>query len=229
MYHYISKPQKNTKVKGLYVTPKQFEWQIKYLLKNNFNIINFEDIFKHNYNDNENNIVLTFDDGSRDLYENMFPIIQKYKIKTVIYTVVNYLNKNNYICNESYNTDALDYISKEQLIEMSNNGVEFGSHLMNHTRLTNLTLEDQEKEIKNSINNIEELTQKNVYSIAYPYGDYNSDTIEICETSKLHFGVTTQTGVSNLDTPYKLNRFAIKGCKLTHYLKFRKLIKKLLN
>jgi len=78
MYHYVKNPATNKlkKIKGL--TLSQFNEQIEYL-RNNFNFISFKELIgitKGEVTTPENSVLLTFDDGYIDHYENVFPLLK---------------------------------------------------------------------------------------------------------------------------------------------------------
>lgn len=89
MFHYVHKNDMGYK----YYQLDQFEELIKYLLKNN-NILNLKEF----YNKLKNNklllkdVLLTFDDGTKDHYENVYLILKKYNISGTFF-----------ICNDSFN------------------------------------------------------------------------------------------------------------------------------
>ena len=72
MYHNIDIPPKEVKLKSLYVKPNKFEIQLKVLKKLGYNFVKTEDL--ENYP--KKSILLTFDDGFKDFYDNAFPIIK---------------------------------------------------------------------------------------------------------------------------------------------------------
>ena len=113
-----------------------------------------------------------------------------------------------------------------QLREMSDAGIEFGSHLLNHKRLTEMTEQEQTEELTHSRDRLAELQGGPVLSIAYPYGAYDEAVLERTRTAGYQFGVTTIPGVNTPDSdPLQLLRYTAKGCKLYHPLKFRRMIK----
>lgn len=87
-------------------------------------------------------------------------------------------------------------ISKNELIDMSKNQlVEIGVHTCSHTALANLSYEEQLQEISKSKQILEEITGKNVNTIAYPFGrkniHYNDDTLKIVDECGFTRGLTT--------------------------------------
>ena len=87
MYHYVRdiKRSKYPNIKGLDVN--LFHEQIKYLLKH-YHIISIEEMIDKINNKIpliEKSTLLTFDDGYSDHFQNVFPILEKYKIKGAFY------------------------------------------------------------------------------------------------------------------------------------------------
>lgn len=227
MYHYISTPPKSAKVKGLYTTPKQFEWQLKSLLKQGFHIVTFEDIEKNGLDSSKKNIVLTFDDGSECFYKNALPILKKYNAKAVLYPVIGRLGDSNVAFEESANQSLIDIVDRSQLLELSNSGIEIGSHIMDHIWLTRRDETTIKNELSESKRILEDILGKKVVSVAYPYGDYNEKVIELTREAGYKWGVITESGSNINSDSLKLKRYSVKGNKLSHYFKFRKILKKM--
>jgi peptidoglycan/xylan/chitin deacetylase (PgdA/CDA1 family) len=74
-------------------------------------------------------------------------------------------------------------LSWQEVIEMSRNGVSFGSHTVNHPILTNLTSDQAKWEIVQSKKDIEEKIGKKVLSFSYPNGNFNQEIVAFLEKS----------------------------------------------
>lgn len=71
------------------------------------------------------------------------------------------------------------YLSRDEIIEMSTEGMEIGSHGFNHNWLNSLSKKDQEIDIDLSLAYFNNLGLcKEQFLFCYPYGGYNNDTIE---------------------------------------------------
>tara|TARA_B100000963_G_scaffold213219_2_gene185835 strand:- start:16334 stop:17254 length:921 start_codon:yes stop_codon:yes gene_type:complete len=93
MYHYV-RDIKNSlfpNIKGLDI--KEFKFQINYL-KKNYNIISLEDFFNNDFNQNQKNCVLTFDDGYIDHYNFVLEVLLKNNIKGAFFPPVDVVDKN---------------------------------------------------------------------------------------------------------------------------------------
>jgi peptidoglycan/xylan/chitin deacetylase (PgdA/CDA1 family) len=87
MYHYVReiKNSKYPNIKGLEI--KEFISQINYL-KKHYTFISIEELYEayyHNYILPKNPILLTFDDGYKDHYKYVLPVLSKEKVKASFY------------------------------------------------------------------------------------------------------------------------------------------------
>lgn len=89
MYHqFVKKAEDGGKIK-LFVTEKQFEIQLKILKFLGYKTITFNDLIKIGLENrfDKKYIILTVDDGYKDNYEILFPMLKKYNMKAVIFLV----------------------------------------------------------------------------------------------------------------------------------------------
>tara|TARA_B100001123_G_C15302938_1_gene1021679 strand:+ start:320 stop:1264 length:945 start_codon:yes stop_codon:yes gene_type:complete len=87
------------------------------------------------------------------------------------------------------------YMSPKNIKEMYSNKLSIGLHGTNHIWLKYTSKNEQEKEIKNSINFFSKLDiDKNNLSMAYPYGSYNSITLNLLKKYGIKFAFTTKPG-----------------------------------
>ena len=90
------------------------------------------------------------------------------------------------------------YMNKKHIIEMNENNMSFGSHGYNHYWWEFLKIKEQEIEIKKSINFFLDLKMfDKKFSVCYPYGSFNSNTIKLLEKYKISFAVTSKPGRIN--------------------------------
>jgi len=224
-YHFVKSPTANTRIKGLYTNAIHFEWQIKQLIKKGFTFITFEDIIKKRCDETKKNVILTFDDGCESLYYNAFPILKKYGAKAVIYLVAKSIGDRNVVWPMNENLDPLNILTKEQILEMMEYGIEFGSHLCHHVHLPQLTKIEIENELFESKKILESEFGKEVYSVAYPFGSYNPEVLEIAKQTGYQYGVTTKNGNNIVTNDVELFRIPVKGYALRHYWYFVKTLK----
>ena len=92
LYHYVEyvKDKGDTIRQSLDIVPRVFEEQIQTLLSDSYTFITMDELA--DYLDGEQSlppkpIIITFDDGYRDLRTDVLPILQKYHVKAVAYIV----------------------------------------------------------------------------------------------------------------------------------------------
>lgn len=87
------------------------------------------------------------------------------------------------------------YMSLDQIKTMVKSGMHIGSHGYDHYWLGSLPREMQEFEIQKSVEFVSEVGGDiNNWSICYPYGNYNQDTLDILQKNGCRLGLTTQVG-----------------------------------
>lgn len=107
------------------------------------------------------------------------------------------------------------YMTIEQIKCMVDCGMHIGSHGYDHYWLSSLSKEKQEFEIAKSIEFIKMVGgDVNNWTIGYPYGDYNEDTIALLKQHGCKMGFTTDVDVADLsgkdrDMLYKMPRLDV--------------------
>jgi hypothetical protein len=101
----------------------EFEQQLRYLKENGYQTLNCDEYYeKHQQgiSNPEKSVVLTFDDGIANFYEVVFPLLQKYQSKAVVFLIGNWI-------------DQPGMVNWEQVRTMHQSGlVDFQSHTFNH-------------------------------------------------------------------------------------------------
>lgn len=91
------------------------------------------------------------------------------------------------------------YMSLDQIKCMVDCGMHIGSHGYDHYWLGSLSREKQEFEIKKSMEFIKEVGgDVNNWTICYPYGDRNADTIQLLKANGCKLGLTTDVALVDL-------------------------------
>ena len=214
MYHRVIKDETEKGVHGTYVTVEQFEEQMKYLKKKGYETVTFKDLlnnrYKQRFDKDKKWIMLTFDDGYKDNYENAFPILKKYQFKGIIY-ILDGIEYNKWDVENSENSEKrFTLMNRDELLEMQNYGIEFGGHTCTHPRLTELSLEETKTEVINSKFNIEKTIGRELLSFAYPYGSLNEEIKKIPQEIGYRFAVATDSGsIVFSDDLFEIRRIGI--------------------
>jgi len=211
MYHRLIDSEEGKGIHTIYFDVEEFEKHLIYLKKNNYKTITFKDLKKIGLKNRhkEKYIILTFDDGYKDNYELLFPLLKKYEMKAVIY-MVSHLEYNKWNVDED-GEKRFDLMTKEEILEMQKSGlVEFGGHTMHHVDLRKFDKMDQIKEIKKNKIWLENLLEEKIVSFAYPFGFFNDSAKKVVEELGFDFGVATDSGPFNIeDDLYEIRRIGI--------------------
>lgn len=214
MYHRVIKDESEKGVHGTYVTVEQFEEQMKYLKKKGYETVTFKDMlnnrYKQRFDKDKKWIMLTFDDGYKDNYENAFPILKKYQFKGIIY-ILDGIEYNKWDVDNPGNPERkFTLMNQDELLEMQNYGIEFGGHTSTHPRLAELSIEQVKSEIINSKSNIEKIVGRELLSFAYPYGSLNEEVKRIPQEAGYKFAVATDSGsIVFSDDLFEIRRIGI--------------------
>lgn len=99
------------------------------------------------------------------------------------------------------------YLSENEICEMKKMGMVFGNHTSNHMFLSRIPKNEQKKEILDSLSILQKHNiVDDKWYFAYPYGDYNGDTIDILKSNNCLAAFTIQNNNSNLCSKYELGR-----------------------
>lgn len=206
MYHYLSVPPVDADIirRDLSVTPIQFEAHLAYLRQAGFETISLEQL---SYALSQQAIlppkpiILTFDDGHRDHYENAFPLLKKYSYTATFF-----------IFTQPIDTYNVDYLTWEMVTEMHQAGMEFGSHSYRHSDLSHRDVDFLVYEILGSKEAIEERIGEPVRFFSYPAGHYDDLTIRVLESAHFWGAVTTQWGIEqSFNYRFELQRLRMRG------------------
>lgn len=207
MYHNIDIPPKEAKLKSLYVKPNKFETQLKVLKKLGYNFVKTEDL----ENNPKKSILLTFDDGFKDFYDNAFPIIKKYNANAIVFIPAGLVGTFNQWDYEKLNVRK-KLMNWEEIKTIHKEGIEIGSHALTHPFLTKIPKEMAKTEIQDSKKILEDMLSKEITCFCYPYGDYNETIRDLVIEAGYKYAFTTKEGsLEQSDNFYEIKRVMISG------------------
>ncbi len=191
MYHYISVPPADADIyrTDLSVTPENFREQMAYLAENGYTPIDLYQLsaaVAAQIELPEKPVILTFDDGYLDNYENAFPILQEFGFVGTFFIITDLADQG-----------AEGYANWEQLKEMTAAGMRIETHTKNHPDLSTMGRNDV---IFQALGSQETIAAHIGYTpryLCYPGGRYNEETMQILSELDMWGAVTTQGGAWN--------------------------------
>ncbi|MFZ2639449.1 MAG: polysaccharide deacetylase family protein [Verrucomicrobiia bacterium] len=210
MYHSVS-DQSEANVSPYYRTathPKVFGEHMALLHAEGWEVVSLKaglQMLGSENSDRRRIVVLTFDDGFRDFHTAAFPILRQHGFGATVFLPTAFIGK------EPVRFKAHECLTWDEVRELQQAGVEFGSHTVNHPELVHLAWEEVEKEVRDSKNEIEQHLGVRVTSFAYPYAfpranrDFASRLGRLLRETGYECCVTTDIGRAHGNT----DRFAI--------------------
>jgi len=190
---------------NLSVSPADFAKELDLIKERGYTTITFRDIESGNVP--EKAIILTFDDGYANFYQNAYPELLRRGMKAVSYVIVNDIGKG-------------DYLTESQIVEMSNSGIEIGSHTLSHPDLAVASDVKARREVFDSKASLEKMIGKKIISLCYPSGKYSATTEALTKEAGYSFAVTTNSGITTFGDFYALNRYRINnGTSISGWIK----------
>ncbi len=206
MYHYVSAPPAGSDVyrRDLSVTPDLLRSHLQALDDAGYTSISMYDLVGHLNQGTplpEKPVILTFDDGYRDNYENAFPLLQEYGMTAMFFVVTDYMDEGNPL-----------YLSWDMAREMQDAGMFIESHGRNHASLRNRNDDYLVWQALGSAETIEYELGKRPRFITYPFGHYDNNTIRIFESAGFWGGVTVNAGATHsTENLFQLRRVRVRG------------------
>ncbi|MAC40696.1 MAG: hypothetical protein CMJ05_02750 [Pelagibacterales bacterium] len=150
----------------------------------NYKIVSSE-LFDSNYSDLE--ISITFDDGYLDNLTFAAPILIENKIPFTVFVSTDFIDNKNNNC-----------MNKKDLLELSlMKGVTIGSHGKSHCHLTKCKSKELIHELDYSRKYIEDVINKKVDTISYPYGDVNLFVATSAKKVGYKYGFSSRFDINN--------------------------------
>lgn len=215
VFHHIREyqPTDSKNDRTFIVPPKDFDAEMKYLADNGYSFITISQLTDYLTGGAElpqKSIAITFDDGDVNQYNLAFPILKKYNIVATFYIFVNPIGV------------SKNYLTWDEVREMSTAGMEIGSHGWYHLYLDRLSdsgdIDQVDREIVRSKKVIEEQLGQSVVSFCYPFGTYNDEVIKRVKNAGYHSARGIVNGKTHdLSNLYNLNAYFVTA-DFEHFL-----------
>lgn len=180
MYHHVGPAA--TKWRPLYVSLPRFSRQMAAIARSGVRTLTMNELYETARNGRSlkgGAVALTFDDGTLDQYELVFPILRQYRLRATFYVAPGLFGKPG-------------YMSWKQARELANSKlIEFESHTATHVDLTRVSTAAARSEIVAGKRLLEQELGARPRHFAYPYGHYDEVVIGLVREAGFVTGVTT--------------------------------------
>jgi len=207
-YHHIADEEKCS---GVTVCVGQFEEQLDFLARNNFQVVSLKTLNEHMENGVRlapKTVVITFDDGWKSTYEYGYPLLAKYNMPATLFVYTDFIN-------------ARAGLSWDELRELKDSGIfEIHSHSKSHANMPKILNGSQPSDrssfLQEEVDFPSRALQKQIgiapFAFAYPYGAANSEIALYLDESDYRMGLTVTRGANPAYAyPYLMRRTMIYG------------------
>ncbi len=206
MYHYLSVPPANTDIyrRDLSIDPERFAAHLDRLQAEGYTTISLYAL--HAYLTQgaplpPKPVVITFDDGYRDNYENALPLLTARKMTATFFIVVDFINR-----------ERPEYLSWEMVRALHAAGMSVEAHGIDHTTLRGRSAADLEYQALRSYETIQDRIGVRPRFISYPAGEYDAATITMFQSAGYWAGFTTVQGATHRsDELFTLRRVRMRN------------------
>lgn len=207
MYHYVSVPPEGADPYriNLSISPDRFHEQMAWLKDNGYETISLYDlVYALNTGQPElpeKPVIVTFDDGYIDNYENAFPVLYDLSFTATFFILTDVVD---------LGTDG--YMTWDQLAEMKESGMDVEVHGRWHEGMANRSYDWLVFHLLGPAETIEATLGYRPRLLAYPSGSYDAYTIEIARQAGYWAAVTTASGrEQEKDRIFELQRVRVLG------------------
>lgn len=216
MYHHISSTIAAPSQVGLTVSDSDFAAQLDYLQRHGYHTILLRQLFAALYQHATlppHPIVLTFDDGYLDNYTDALPILRHYHDVAEFNIISAY---------PGITLGVNRYMTWKQIKTLVADGMEIGSHTIDHQDLGMMSEDHVRYELRDSRNILQQTLHIPVQFIAYPSGepfkDESAAEQQLLLTLLPDYGYVgglldsaLQTSEQSAQQPYQLNRIRVSN------------------
>ena len=219
MYHKVTE---NGAPDPLTVTVQDIEKQFIHLKRHNYSAIFLSELIEsvNNYIPlPAKPVLLTFDDGYKDNFTALYPLLKKYNYRANIFLVSEFVNTVNALG---------EYLTTKDISNMDTNHVQYGLHTVNHKNYTNISIDEIDNDIKNCKQQLSDLDVSYQPCLAYTFGSYPKNDIRkrnaLFALLKKHsiqlaFKIGNKINRLPLNNKYLIDRIDVRGNE--SFLKFK--------
>lgn len=207
-YHCLGPRPRGVRLKGLYLDTRRFRWQLIELRAAGFESAPLP--ATPPAPGAPPRIVITFDDGCRNVWQHGLTVLQETGFRAVQYLVADLVGRTSeWQAREGGVAERL--MDDAEVRDWLAAGHTIGSHTCTHPWLTRLPADRAREEITASRRKLEDRFGVPVLDFCYPYGDWNARVRDLVAETGYRTAVTTRAGVNGSDADLlALRRFTAR-------------------
>ena len=204
MYHRINVVTSSTPAhsRGLTVHPADFARQMRWLKRNGYRTITQRELFEALFCGRrlgKRPIMLTFDDGYRDVFFNASPVLKRLGMKATAYVVTGRISGKD-----------ISFLTWNLLRALERRGIEIASHTIAHHDMTSLSDSALLEDLRSSRRVLERRLGHPAPWLAYPFGSFDARVEAMSRRAGYVLATTTQHGaVHSARRPLALPRLRV--------------------
>jgi peptidoglycan/xylan/chitin deacetylase (PgdA/CDA1 family) len=152
------------------VKASAFRRQMEYLVRHDWHAASLDDLLEPQDKARQTGkkVLITFDDGYLDTFTTAFPILKEFGMTALVLLVGDMSRRTNW-WDLPLGVPEAKLLSPDQIREMADAGMQFGSHTLTHASLPDLSNSRLADELVGSKQAIENVTGRPVMAFSYPY------------------------------------------------------------
>lgn len=145
--------------------------------------------------------ILTFEDGVRNFFTVVAPILMKRGIPVTSFIVTgeNFTKESSTLNGHWSPEDDKSYLSWNEVRKLADQGVEFGSHTCSHQALPELSPDEARDELGKSLKTLTAHLARDTFPLSYPHGRTSKEISQVSELLGYSCALTTELGANDTD------------------------------
>ena len=167
-----------------------------YLKRHNLRGVSMRELYLAlNAGETKGLVGVTFDDGYEDFLSAAVPTLEKLGFSATVYVVAGMLGSENDWEHDGGPRPQLRLLGADGVREVSERGMEVGSHSVTHPRLSGMDRETLVYEVGDSRQMLSEILNAPVEGFCYPYGNVDGPAVQAARRAGYVYAVATKKQV----------------------------------
>lgn len=156
-------------------------------------------------------VAVTFDDAFVSVRENALPVLREYGLPTGVFVPTGCLGrKPGWAMTDDCRARDDVVMSKQEIAELSHEGIEVLSHTVSHAILTETDDGRLEKELAESRKELQKITGHEILAVSYPHGAHDARVCNAAKRAGYKLGFTVEPEMVECSSDdMRLGRFAV--------------------